>query len=308
MTDWKNAITDVPGIVVGHAQDDEAKTGVTVVLAAGGAVAAVDVRGGAPDAIGTDTLQPGNLVEKAHAIVLTGGSAFGLASVTGVRQWLEEHGEGFDTQVAKVPIVGGAVLFDLGVGRADVRPDAAMGYAACVAASADEARVGAVGAGTGATVGKLMGPQLASAGGVGTASIDVGGGLVVGALFAVNALGEVVDPATGQIVAGIRNPAGGEPAFFETLGVMKQMAGMRAGGGNTVIGVVATNATLDRAMALRVAHMAHDGLARAVRPAHTLYDGDVIFVLCTGQVAADVNVVGAFAAEAVSAAIIRAVK
>lgn len=308
MAESKNAITDVPGILVGHAQHDEARTGVTVVLAPGGAVAAVDVRGGAPDAIGTDTLQPGNLVEKAHAIVLTGGSAFGLASVTGVRQWLEEHGEGFDTGVAKVPIVGGAVLFDLGVGRADVRPDAAMGYAACATASADEARVGALGAGSGATVGKMMGPQLASAGGVGTASIALGGGLVVGALFAVNALGEVVDPATGQIVAGIRNPAGSEPAFLETLSVMKQMAGMQASGGNTVIGVVATNAKLNRALALRVAHMAHDGLARAVRPSHTLYDGDVTFVLCTGQVTADVNVVGAFAAEAVSAAIVRAVK
>ena len=321
----QNAITDVPGIRVGHAQNSEALTGCTVILTKdldAGLMAGVDQRGGAPGTRETDLLHPMHLVERAHAILLSGGSAFGLEAATGVMQCLEEQGAGFNTGVARVPIVPAAILFDLAVGDASVRPDAAMGYQACQAALQAEAgtplATGNVGAGTGATVGKILGMGQAMKGGMGTASMEIGGGVVVGALVAVNAFGDVVDPATGQILAGTRSVVRGPlrigaPGYFaDTLEVMKGIAGRLALGvgarGHTVLGVVATNARLTKSEINKVAQMAHDGLARAVRPAHTMLDGDTVFAVSTGKRAADVSIVGAFAAEVVAQAIVDAVR
>lgn len=303
----------IPGIRVGHAHDLEALTGCTVVLCEAGAVGGVDQRGGAPGTRETDPLRPLHLVQQAHAVVLAGGSAFGLEAATGVVRYLEERGVGFDVRIAKVPIVPAAILFDLGIGRSDVRPDAAMGYAACLAATEGPVAEGNVGAGAGATVGKVLGLAQAMKSGLGAASVDLGGGLIVGALVAVNAFGDVVDPQTGRILAGARRPDGS--GFADTLAVLQAYAhqpSLRFGAppptpGNTVIGVVVTSARLTKEGANKVAQMAHDGIARAVRPAHTMLDGDTLFTLATGQVEADVNVVGAFAAEVVAQAIVRAV-
>ena len=308
---WQNAITDVPGIRVGHVTDKEAMTGCTVVLCPPrGAVGGVDQRGGAPGTRETDLLRPMHLVERVHAVLLAGGSAFGLDAAGGVVRWLEEHGIGYNAGVAKVPIVPAAILFDLAVGRADVRPDAKMGYAACEVAGGGPVTEGNVGAGTGCTVGKILGPGRASKSGIGTASVDLGGGLVVGALMAVNAFGDVIGPNGGEILAGARSLTGRE--MPGTLNVLRGLAGkiaMRvAGQSHTVIGVVATNAKLDKEEVNKVAQMAHDGLARAVRPAHTMLDGDTIFALATGRKRADVNLVGAYAAEVVSQAIVRGVQ
>ena len=312
-----NSITDVPGIRVGQAEDLEALTGCTVVLCTDGAVGGVDQRGGAPGTRETDLLRPMHMVEKVHAIVLAGGSVFGLDAASGVVRYLEEQGVGFDVRVAKVPIVPSAILFDLGIGDPKVRPDAEMGYQACLVASDEAPREGNVGAGTGATVGKILGNTGAMKAGIGSASHDLGGGAVVAAIVAVNALGDVVDPHRGEIVAGVR-PAkvgpvkvGGSGPFADTLEVMRGMAGKMVLGfasrGNTVIGVVATNARLSKEEANKVAQMAHDGLARTVRPAHTMLDGDTLFTLSTGKAKVDVNIVGAYAAEAVAEAILRAV-
>ena len=314
----KNSITDVPGIQVGHAQDADALTGCTVILARKGAVAGVDQRGGAPGTRETDLLSPFNLVSKINAILLSGGSAFGLDAATGVMRYLEEQNIGFETGVKRVPIVPAAVLFDLALGSADVRPDAEMGYKAAQSATADDAQVGNVGAGMGATVGKILGVPNGMKAGLGTASIDIGGGVIVGAIVAVNAFGDVIDPQTGAILAGVR-PAqigpvkvGGDGEFADTLQVMQTLPGRTvmkfATRANTVIGVVATNAKLTKAEAGRVAQMAQDGLARAIRPAHTLLDGDTIFALSTGSKKADVSTVGAFAAEALMQAILRGTK
>jgi len=306
-----NAITDVPGIRVGHATDLEALTGCTVVLCEDGAVGGVDQRGGAPGTRETDALYPMHLVQRAHAVVLSGGSAFGLEAASGVVRYLEERGVGFDTRVAKVPIVPAAVLFDLSLGDPKVRPDAAMGYAACQAASDGPVAEGNVGAGTGATVGNILGLGQAMKSGLGTASIHLGGGLLVGAIVAVNAFGDVIDPSTGKTLAGARALVGGE-IFADTLAVMKTLVGKAAlrfaGRGNTVIGIVATNARLSKEETNVVARMADDGLARAIRPAHTMLDGDTIFALATGSKKADVNTVGAYAAEVMATAIVRAVK
>jgi L-aminopeptidase/D-esterase-like protein len=312
-----DAITDVPGIEVGHAQNDEALTGCTVILCRKGAVAGVDVRGGAPGTRETDLLNPLNLVEKAHAILLAGGSAFGLDAATGVMRYLEEQGIGFDTGLAKVPIVPAAILFDLGLGSSRVRPDAEMGYRAAAAASPSPPPQGNVGAGTGASVGKIFGMKSAMKAGIGSASMG-SGGLVVGALAAVNAFGDVVDPSSGQIIAGARSThlgpleLGAQDYFADTLAVMKTFIGRTvlhfAARANTVIGVAATNAKLTKAEATKVAQMAHDGLARTVRPAHTMLDGDTIFTLATGEKKADPSTVGALAAEAMAQAILRAVQ
>ncbi|MFZ5819661.1 MAG: P1 family peptidase [Chloroflexota bacterium] len=312
-----DTITDVPGIEVGHAQNDEALTGCTVVLCRKGAVAGVDVRGGAPGTRETDLLNPLNLVEKTHAILLAGGSAFGLDAATGVMRYLEEQGIGFETGSGKVPIVPAAILFDLSLGSSRVRPDAEMGYRAAASASASPPAQGNVGAGTGASVGKIFGMKSAMKAGVGSASIS-SGGLVVGALVAVNAFGDVVDPRNGQIVAGARSThlgpltLGADGYFGDTLEIMKTFIGRTvlhfAARANTVIGVVATNAKLTKAQATKVAQMAHDGLARTVRPAHTMLDGDTIFALSTGEKKADPSTVGALAAEAMAQAILRAVQ
>lgn len=313
-----NAITDVSGIEVGHAQDQEALTGCTVILCRKGAVAGVDVRGGAPGTRETNLLDPVNLVQKIHAIVLAGGSAFGLEAATGVMRYLEEHKIGFNTGVAKVPIVPAAILFDLNIGRTDIRPDAAMGYRAASAASSAPPMEGNVGVGTGASVGKMFGLSLAMKSGVGTASRDIGGGVRVGALVGVNAWGDVVDPQTGQIIAGLRSGkvgplrVGKKDTFPGTMNMMKSIAGRSilrlATSTNTVIGVVATNAGLTKAQATKVAQMAQDGIAQTIRPAHTLLDGDTIFALSTGRAKADVSALGAFAAEVVAEAILRAVR
>lgn len=318
MAKLANSITDVPGILVGQAHDAEAITGCTVVLCEKGAVGGVDQRGGAPGTREVDALHPMHLVQKAHAVVLAGGSAFGLDAASGAVKWLEERGVGFDVRVAKVPIVPAAILFDLGIGRADVRPDAAMGYRACQSASAERPAEGNAGAGMGCTVGKILGPKQGMKGGLGTASIDLGGGAVVGAIVAVNAFGDVIDPGTGQIIAGARSADVGPvhlgaPGYFaDTLAVMKSLAGKTimtfASKANTVIGVVATNAKLTKEEANKVAQMAHDGLARAIRPAHTMLDGDTLFALATGDAAVDVNIVGAYAAEAVARAIVNGVR
>jgi L-aminopeptidase/D-esterase-like protein len=316
--DLKNAITDVRGIEVGHAQNDEALTGCTVILCRKGAVAGVDVRGGAPGTRETDLLDPVNLVEKVHAIVLAGGSAFGLDAASGVMKYLEEHKIGFNTGAAKVPIVPSAILFDLNIGQADVRPDSAMGYSAAAAASSNVPAEGNVGAGTGASVGKMFGMSLATKSGVGTASMNIGGGIIVGALVAVNAWGDVVDPHTSEIIAGLRSGrvgpirVGGTNRFADTLAMMKKPVGRGllgfASRANTVIGVVATNAKLTKSQATKVAQMAQDGIARTMRPAHTMLDGDAIFALSTGGRKTDVTTVGAFAAETMTEAVLRAVR
>ena len=313
-----NAITDVAGIRVGHAQDLEALTGCTVVLCEGGAVGGVDLRGGSPGTRETDLLRPMHRVERVHAVMLSGGSAFGLSAASGAVSYLEGRGIGFDTRVARVPIVPSAILFDLGIGSATVRPDSAMGYRACLNATDSRPAEGNVGAGTGATVGKILGPSQAFKSGIGTASLTVGGGVVVGAIFAVNAFGDVVDPATGAILAGARaadvGPLRiGSPGYFaDTLHVLKTAVGRTALSlamrQHTVIGVVATNARLDKAQVNKVAQMAHDGLARTIRPAHTMFDGDTIFALATGKRRADPSIVGAFAAEVTAQAIVRAVQ
>ena len=295
----KNAITDVRGILLGHAQDERALTGCTVVLCRKGAVAGVDVRGGAPGTRETDLLNPVNLVEKVHAVVLAGGSAFGLAAATGVVRYLEEQKIGYDTGSGKVPIVPSAILYDLGIGRANVRPDAAMGYRAAASASSAAPAEGNVGAGTGASVGKMRGMKFATKSGIGTASIDING-VIIGALVAVNAVGDVIDPKNGKVIAGLRSGP--------SLEWMKKDKPPSAVKSNTVIGVIATNAKLTKAGATKVAQMAQDGIAQTIRPAHTMFDGDTIFALATGRQGADVSMVGAFAAEMVAEAILRAVQ
>ena len=302
-------LTAVAGIEVGHHTLAARPTGCTVVLAAGGAVAGVDVRGGAPGTRETDLLDPAKTVQQIHAVVLAGGSAFGLDAAGGVVRYLSERGIGYETRVARVPIVPAAILFDLGIGDPAIRPTADCGYRAAAAATGGPVAEGNVGAGAGATVGKLGGAGRAMKGGVGSAAIAVPGGLVVAALAAVNAVGDVVDPATGRVVAGVRTSDGEGLADARTL--------LRAGTGrdgrpreNTTLGIVATNAALTQAEATAVAQMAHDGLARAIVPAHTPGDGDAIFALATGRHDGPVGVgtVGALAAEAMAEAIVRAVR
>ncbi len=298
-------LTAVKGISVGHTTHPDAGTGCTVILCPDGAVAGVDVRGSAPGTRETDLLNPINTVQAVHAILLTGGSAFGLAAADGVMRWLEERGIGFDVGVATVPIVPAAVLFDLMVGRADVRPTATDGYAACDAASTAPVACGSVGAGTGATVGKLFGPAFATKTGIGSAARTIHGGITVGALVALNAFGDVVD-STGKIIAGAQNPDG-SPGFADTMARLHgDLAGtMLAFGQNTTLAVVATDAALTKPAAAKMAQMAHDGLARTIRPIHTMLDGDTIFALGTGKAdaSADVSVLGAVAADVLAEAV-----
>ena len=301
-------ITAVPGIRVGQSTDADGLTGCTIVLCEEGAVGGVDQRGGAPGTRETDLLRPLHLVQRVHAVVLAGGSAFGLAAADGVVRYLEEKGVGFDAAVARVPIVPSAILFDLDLGKPGARPDGPMGYAASRHATEEPVAEGNVGAGTGASVGRILGPDCAMKGGLGSAAVSLGGGLVVGAVVVVNAFGDVVDPDTGQILAGARNPDSDEPA--NTLGVMQQMTtdNVSAFASSTVIGVVASNAVLSKEEVNKVAQMAQDGVARVVRPAHTMFDGDTIFALATGREEADVNLVGALAAEVVAVSILRGVR
>lgn len=306
--DVPRGITAVEGISVGHFDVPESATGCTVVLTDGGATAGGDVRGGAPGTVETDLLDPVNSVSFVNAVVLSGGSAFGLAARDGVMRYLEERGEGYPVgQDMVVPIVTGAIIFDLGVNPPGVRPDAECGYQAATYASRATAAEGSVGAGSGATVGKLKGMDRAMKGGVGTASITLESGLVVAALVVVNAVGDVVDPATGAVVAGVRGNGGG---FEDARRILRQQAPVDAPGGNTTIGVVATNARLTKAEANKVAQMSQDGFARAIVPSHTPSDGDTMFSLATGAMEEGYTVsqVGALAAEAVADAILRAVR
>jgi len=272
-------------------------------------VGGVDQRGGAPGTRETDLLHTSHLVNQVTAVLLTGGSAFGLDAASGVMRYCEENKMGLNTGLGIVPIVPAAVLFDLGIGDPKVRPDAEMGYQACLNASAGHPAEGNAGAGTGATVGKILSPKMATKSGIGTASIDLGGGAVVGAIVAVNAFGDVIDPENGQIIAGARGIKG----YADTLKVMrsfvgKKVMGIFSGAENTVIGVVATNVKLTKEGATRVAQMAHNGLARTVRPAFTLMDGDTCFALSSGEVEMDLNIVGAYAAQAYQEAILNAVR
>jgi L-aminopeptidase/D-esterase-like protein len=302
-------LTAVRGLKVGHHTLAERPTGCTVVLVEAGAVAGVDVRGGAPGTRETDLLDPSALVEKVHAIVLAGGSAFGLDAATGTARHLEERGIGYEVRGARVPIVPAAILFDLGVGgRPSVRPTAECGYLAARAATDGPVAEGNVGAGAGATVGKLAGPDRAMKAGIGTAAITLPGGLTVAALMAVNAAGDVVDPATGRVVAGVRTADGRALADARVLVRSGRAFSAARPGENTTIGVVATNAALTKSQARKVAQMAHDGMARSVSPSHTPVDGDVVFALATGAhtPAVDVALVGALAAEVTADAILRA--
>ncbi len=311
-----NAITDVEGLKVGHYSDREAATGCTVVLCEEGAVAGVDVRGSAPGTRETALLSPTCLVEQVQGVLLAGGSAFGLEAATGVVRYLAERGCGFDAGVAKVPIVPAAVLFDLNIGRSDVWPHGEAGYEACLAAAAGPVEEGSVGAGTGAKVGNLLGPTCATKAGVGTASERIGKGIVVGVLVVVNALGDVVDPRSGAIIAGTRRPLVG--GFLDTVAQMKsglgqamRDAGKKLGFVNTTLAVVATNACLTKVQATKVAQMAHDGLAMAIRPIHTMFDGDTIFALATGKAGkegGDVSLIGTVAAHLLAQAIVRSVQ
>jgi len=302
-----DAITDVPGIKVGHSQNLKAGTGCTVVICEKGATTGVDVRGGAPGTRETDLLNPINLVDKAHAVYLGGGSAFGLDGATGVMKYLEEKEIGFDVVLTKVPIVPGAVLFDLDVGDYKIRPDAQMGYEACLNATENEASQGNVGAGTGATVGKVFGGFRCMKGGLGTAGVKAQE-LIVGAIVAVNCLGDVIDPEKGEIIAGVLTED--KKGFANTMSFLRNFP-MGSGENfskNTTIGVIATNAKLTKAGAEKVAIMAQDGYARAISPSHTMFDGDTIFCMATGEVEAGVNVVGAIAAEVMARAIVKAIK
>ncbi len=295
-------LTDVAGLTVGHYTDREAATGCTVVLCgADGAVGGVDVRGSAPGTRETDLLAPINLVDRINAVLLSGGSAFGLDAATGVMRWLEERELGCEVGVCRVPLVCAAVLFDLAIGRGDVRPDAAAGYAACEAASAAAVPRGSVGAGTGATVGKLRGMARATKSGLGSASVRLGDGTTVGALIAVNAGGNIVAP-DGRVLAGVRDEGGG---FLDGTAWLAEH-GMESllKGGNTTLAVVATDATLTKAGATKMAQMAQDGLARSLDPVHTMYDGDTVFALATGASGrqTDLSVLGALAARTVSEA------
>ncbi len=303
----KDAIVDVPGIKVGHSQDLKAGTGCTVVICEKGATTGVDVRGGAPGTRETDLLNPVNLVDKAHAIYLSGGSAFGLEGVSGVMKYLEEKEIGFDVVLTKVPIVPGAVLFDLGVGDYRVRPDARMGYDACLNTSDAEVSQGNVGAGTGATVGKIFGGLRCMKSGLGTASFK-SQELIIGAIVAVNCFGDVVDPESGEIIAGVLSED--KKGFTNTMSFLRNFPQKTKDNfsKNTTIGVIATNAKLIKAGATKVAMMAQDGYARTISPAHTMFDGDTIFCMATGEVEAGVNVVGAISAEVMARAIVKAVK
>ena len=303
------SITRVAGIEVGHFTDTRRPTGCTVVMAREGAVAGVDVRGAAPGTRETDLLHPSNLVDKVHAIMLAGGSAWGLEAATGAVRWLEERGVGLDVAVGRLPIVPAAVLFDLLVGDMRIRPDAAAGYAACAAASGADPTEGNVGAGAGAVVGKVFGIQHAMKGGVGTASITVDG-VTVGALIACNALGDVIDPDTGHVMAGARTDDGQGMRDTRRALLRGQPPQPLLAGTNTTIGVVATDAILTKAQAHRLAIAAHDGLARSINPVHTMSDGDTLFSLGTGRAGKSLGmmVLATMAAEATARATVRAVQ
>jgi L-aminopeptidase/D-esterase-like protein len=313
----QNSITDVDHIQVGHAQDMEALTGCTVILCPRGAVAGISQRGGAPGTRETDLLRPNHLVEKVHAILLSGGSAFGLDAAGGVMKYLEEKKVGYKTGAALVPIVPAAILYDLAIGNASVRPDAAMGYQACLNAAREKPEEGNIGAGTGATVGKIFGMQSAMKSGIGTSSREIGGGVVIGAIAAVNAFGDVLDYHDRKIVAGARTnqkhpQSKSNIQFANTLDVLGSMVGRGimsfASKQNTIIGIIATNAKLDKSSASKFAESASDGISLTVQPAFSMFDGDTIFGLSTGSKQIDINILCAFASLVFADAILNAVR
>lgn len=302
---YSGYITDVSGIKVGHGESIEGMTGCTVILCEDGAVAGVDVRGSAPGTRETDLLRPEKMVDKVHGIVLSGGSAFGLDAASGVMKYLEENGVGFDVGVTKVPIVCGAVIFDLNIGDYRIRPDYNMGYKAAKSASETENRQGNIGCGMGATVGKILGPENSMKSGLGSSSIKIGE-LWVGAIVAVNSFGDVYDYENNKILAGTYDYK--EKRLLNSYEIMKEQ-GKTVGFPmkNTTIGVVATNGILSKAEANKVAQMAQNGLARSINPIHTMYDGDTVFAMSTGKVKADINLIGTVASEIMSKAIVNAI-
>ena len=301
-------LTAIPGIRVGHGTDEVGCTGCTVVLCPEGTVGGADIRGSAAGTREMDALSPTHLVPHVHGVLLAGGSAFGLDAAGGVMRYLEEHGIGFDVQVTRVPIVPAAILFDLRLGDAFARPDAAMAYAACRQATSGSFAEGSVGAGTGATVGKLFGIARATKSGLGSAALSLPGGLTVGALAVVNAFGDVRDPATAALVAGARE-APDSRALVDTAAAMRRGIAPRGyKPENTTLALVATNARLTKVEATKIAQMAQHGLVRTVTPVHTTLDGDLVISLATGEVEAETNAVGVAAADAVAEAILRAVK
>ena len=308
MMKTNDTLTAVPGIKVGHYTNLDAITGCTVVRCPPQTVAAVDVRGGAPGTRETDLLQAHNLVEEVTAVALSGGSAFGLATADGVMRWHAERGFGYQSRSGVVvPIVPAAILFDLTIGDPRIWPDAEAGYQACEAATAEPVAMGSIGAGTGARIAAIHGNERASKGGLGSSAIELSNGLIVAALMAVNSVGNVMDK-NGRTIAGLRSADGlGFVSVLETMVGLMNDAPAAPAKENTVIGIVATNGMVNKAEAAKVAQMAQDGVARAVNPAHTMFDGDTIFALATGEVAADPTIVGALAAEAVADAIRRAV-
>ena len=305
---FPGAITDVAGLRVGHFTDARRPTGCTVLLCPQGAVCGVDVRGAAPGTRETDLLRPDNLVEHVHALLLTGGSAFGLDAAGGVVRWLEERGHGLDVGPSVVPIVPAAVLFDLWLGDHRIRPDAAAGYAACEAASHEPPAQGNVGAGAGATVGKLFGIERGMKGGIGTASLQ-SGAIRIGALVAVNPSGDVIDPASGRVVAGTRGTDGRPRSATQAIAA-GELPARALPGMATTIGIVATDATLTKAQANKLATMAHNGLARSIDPVHTMGDGDTLFALATGASGrpGEMTVLGALAAAVMARAVLNAVR
>lgn len=313
-----NSITAVQGLLVGHFTDERRPTGCTVVLTPQGAVAGVDVRGASPGTRETDLLNPSNSVQEVHAILLTGGSAFGLDAATGVMRWLDEHGHGLAVGPARVPIVPAAVIFDLWVDDFQksrfndlrIRPDANAGYQACAAASNAPVQQGNVGAGAGATIGKLNGPDCAMKGGIGSASITVNG-ITVAALVVCNAVGDVFDPRTGQLLAGARKSAKSRDLLnICESQIQGKLAHAIHNGANTTIGVVATDAVLTKPQAHRLALVAHDGLARSIRPVHTPKDGDTMFAIATGTSAqeADMMLLSTLAAEVTAMAVVNGIQ
>ena len=301
-------ITRVPGFAVGHASDYKNLTGCTVVLCPPGTVGSVDIRGSAAGTRQLDALLGLHVVNEIHAVCIAGGSAFGLDAAGGVMEFLEERGRGFDVAITRVPIVPTAVIYDLSVGNCRVRPDRAMGYDACLAARTEPQGDGSVGAGTGASVGKLFGIRQATKGGLGTAHLSGPGGLQVGALAVVNAFGDVVNPETGEIVAGARTAPDSREFADSARHIRQGVVRQRFGEPNTTVGVVATNARLTREEAQKIAQMGHNALARCIRPVHTLFDGDIIFVLAHPEVRADLHVVGLLAQAALERAILSAVQ
>lgn len=298
---------EIEGIKIGNAQNLNGPTGCTVVICEAGATAGVDVRGGAPGTRETDLLDPVNLVDKIHAVILSGGSAFGLDAASGVMQYLEERNIGFDVGVTKVPIVCSAVLFDLAIGNHKIRPDKAMGYEACKNAEFNQCKEGNVGAGTGATVGKILGPENSMKGGLGCYVLQVGE-LQVGAVIAVNCLGDVIDSDTGNIIAGVLDKDKKNFLYTEKIMIAQYDEKKNLFSGNTTIGIVVTNGKFTKSEMNKIASMAHNGYGRAMRPAHSMFDGDTIFTMATGKVEADINVVGLLAARVVEQAVVRAVK